>query len=129
MSGGWRQHTLRVRLALWYAGAGVAVLVAVAMLALVTGVWVPNKRLDVVLVLLLGLPGAACAFAASGYFVAGRALDFYRETQQRPAHLSFDVRLAGSAWLLLEQCDCAPLARLRVGMCGDHLEPLDLELP
>ena len=61
MSGGWRQHTLRVRLALWYAGAGVAVLVAVAMLALVTGVWVPNKRLDVVLVLLLGLPGAACA--------------------------------------------------------------------
>jgi Mg2+-importing ATPase len=74
VSGGWQRRTLRVQLALWYAGAGVAVLVAAVMVALITGVWVPGSRLVVVLVLLVGLPGAAGAFAAAGYFVAGRAL-------------------------------------------------------
>jgi Mg2+-importing ATPase len=70
----WQARTLRVQLALWYAGAGVAVLVVAVMVALITGVWVPGSRLVVVLVLLVGLPGAAGAFAAAGYFVAGRAL-------------------------------------------------------
>ncbi len=74
MSGRWRRRTLRIRLALWYAGAGVALLVGAAMLALMSGIWVPTTRLDVVVVLLVGLPGGAGAFALAGYFVAGRAL-------------------------------------------------------
>ena len=74
MSGVWQQPTLRVRLALWYAGAGVAVLVVAVMVALITGMWAPGSRVDVLFVLLVGLPGAACAFAVAGYVVAGRAL-------------------------------------------------------
>ncbi len=74
MRGGRQQPTLRVRLALWYAGAGVAVLIVAVMVALITGMWAPGSRGDVVFVLLVGLPGAACAFAAAGYVVAGRAL-------------------------------------------------------
>jgi P-type Mg2+ transporter len=74
VSASWQRRSLRVRLALWYAGAGVAVLVAGMMVALIMGMWVPGSRLDVVWALLLGLPGAACAFALAGYFVAGRAL-------------------------------------------------------
>jgi P-type Mg2+ transporter len=71
---GWQQRSLRVRLAAWYTGGGVAVLVACMMAALMSGVWVPITRADVLIVLLVGLPGAACAFAAAGYVIAGRAL-------------------------------------------------------
>jgi Mg2+-importing ATPase len=71
---GWQQRSLRVRLTAWYTGAGVAVLVACVMAALISGVWVPITRADVLIVLLVGLPGAACAFAVAGYVVAGRVL-------------------------------------------------------
>jgi Mg2+-importing ATPase len=74
VSWGWRRQTLRVRLTIGYTGAGVAVLVLAVMAALMSGFWVPRGRLDVVLVLLVGLPCAACAFAAASYFVVGRAL-------------------------------------------------------
>jgi Mg2+-importing ATPase len=70
----WQQRTLRAHLAAWYAGAGVVILVTCLMAALITGIWTPGSRVDVLIVLLVGLPGAACAFAAAGYLVAGRAL-------------------------------------------------------
>ena len=71
----WRQRSLRVRLAAWYAGAGVAVLVACLMAALISGVWLPASRAAVLLVLFVGLPGAAGAFAAAGYFVPHRMIE------------------------------------------------------
>ena len=84
----WQRRTLRVQLALWYAGASVAVLITAVMVALITGVWVPGSRLDVVLVLLVGLPGVASAFAAAGYFVAGRALAPIAVMAERARQLS-----------------------------------------
>jgi P-type Mg2+ transporter len=74
MTVGWQQRTLRARLATWYAGAGVIILVTCLMAALMTGVWTPASRGDVLLVLLVWLPGAACAFAVAGYLIAGQAL-------------------------------------------------------
>jgi P-type Mg2+ transporter len=88
VSSGSRRNTLRVRLALWYAGAGLAVFVAAVMLALIIGVWVPPRRIDVVLVLVVGLPGAACALAAAGYVVAGRALAPLAVMAERARRLS-----------------------------------------
>ena len=70
----WQQRSLRARLATWYAGAGVIILVTCLMVGLMTGVWTPASRGDVLLVLLVWLPGAACAFAAAGYLIAGQAL-------------------------------------------------------
>src|SRR5580704_10230301 len=58
------------------------------MVALISGVWVPGRRLDVVLVLLVGLPGAAGAFAAAGYLVAGRALAPIAVMAERARRLS-----------------------------------------
>ena len=88
MSGGWQSRALRVRLALWYAGAAVAVFVVALMIALISGVWVPGTRADVVWVLLVGLPGAACALAVAGYFVAGRALAPLTVMAERARRLS-----------------------------------------
>ena len=85
---GWRQRTLRVRLAIWYTAAGIALLVLAMMVALISRVWVPGSRLDVVLVLLIGLPIAACAFAAAGYLVAGRALAPIAVMAERARRLS-----------------------------------------
>jgi Mg2+-importing ATPase len=84
----WRQRSLRVRLAAWYAGAGVAVLVGCLMGALISGVWAPASRAAVLLVLLVFLPGAAGAFAAAGYFVAGRALAPLKVLAERARRLS-----------------------------------------
>jgi P-type Mg2+ transporter len=84
----WRQRSLRVRLAAWYAGAGVAVLVACLMAALISGVWLPASRAAVLLVLFVFLPGAAGAFAAAGYFVAGRALAPLKVLAERARRLS-----------------------------------------
>jgi Mg2+-importing ATPase len=88
MSATWRLRSLRVRLAAWYAGAGVAVLVVCLMAALISGVWLPASRAAVLLVLLVFLPGAACAFAAAGYFVAGRALAPLKVLAERARRLS-----------------------------------------
>jgi methyl-accepting chemotaxis protein len=84
----WRQRSLRVRLAAWYAGAGVAVLVACLMVALISGAWLPASRAIVLLVLFVGLPGAAGAFAAAGYFVAGKALAPLKVLAERARRLS-----------------------------------------
>ena len=84
----WRQRSLRVRLAAWYAGVGVAVLVACLMAALISGVWLPASRTAVLMVLLVFLPGAAGVFAAAGYFVAGRALAPLKVLAERARRLS-----------------------------------------
>jgi Mg2+-importing ATPase len=84
----WRQRSLRVRLAAWYAGAGVAVLVACLMAALISGVWLPTSRAAVLLVLFVFLPGAAVAFAAAGYLVAGKALAPLKVLAERARRLS-----------------------------------------
>jgi P-type Mg2+ transporter len=84
----WRQRSLRVRLAAWYAGAGVAVLVSCLMAALISGVWLPASRTAVLLVLFVFLPCAAGAFAAAGYFVAGRALAPLKVLAERARRLS-----------------------------------------
>ena len=84
----WRQRSLRVRLAAWYAGAGVAVLVTCLMAALISGIWLPASRTAVLLILFVFLPGAAGAFAAAGYFVAGRALAPLKVLAERARRLS-----------------------------------------
>jgi P-type Mg2+ transporter len=84
----WRKRSLRVRLAAWYAGVGVAVLVACLMAALISGVWLPASRAAVLVVLLVFLPGAAGVFAAAGYFVAGRALAPLKVLAERARRLS-----------------------------------------
>jgi P-type Mg2+ transporter len=88
VSVGWRQHSLRVRLSAWYAGAGVVVLVTCVMAALMGRIWVPATRADVLIVLFVGLPGAACAFAAVGYLIAGRALAPLKVMAERARRLS-----------------------------------------
>jgi len=84
----WRKRSLRVRLAAWYAGVGVAVLVACLMAALMSGVWLPASRGAVLVVLLVFLPGAAGIFAAAGYFVAGRVLAPLKVLAERARRLS-----------------------------------------
>lgn len=88
MNEGRQRNTLRVRLALWFAGAGLAVIIAAMMLALIAGAWLPARRFEVVLVLLIGLPSAACIFAAVGYLVAGRALAPLAVMTERARRLS-----------------------------------------
>ena len=84
----WRRHSLRVRLAAWYAGVGIAVLVTGLMTVLIGGIWIPTSRAVVLLVLLIGLPSAACAFAVAGYFAADRALAPLRLMVERTRRLS-----------------------------------------
>jgi len=83
-----KSNTLRGRLALWFAGAGLAVMIAAVMLALIAGAWIPSRRLEVVLVLLFGLPAAASIFAAVGYLAAGRALAPLAVMTERARRLS-----------------------------------------
>ena len=84
----WRQRSLRIELASWYAGAGAAVLVMLLMAALITGVWTPARRLDVLLVLLIGLPLAVALLAVAGYLIAERALAPIRTMVDRARRLS-----------------------------------------
>jgi P-type Mg2+ transporter len=84
----WRKRSLRVRLAAWYAGVGVAVLVACLMAALISGIWLPASRAAVLVVLLVFLPGAAGVFGAAGYFVAGRVLAPLKVLAERARRLS-----------------------------------------
>ena len=88
MSVWWQRRSLRLHLASWYAGAGVAVLVTCLMAALIFGVWMPTRRLDVLLVLLVGVPIAACLLAIAGYFIAARALAPIRTMVERARRLS-----------------------------------------
>lgn len=88
MNAWWRQRSLRIQLAGWYAGAGVAVLVACLMAALIWGIWIPTHRLDVILALFVGLPCAAGLLAIAGYFLAERALAPVRAMVERARRLS-----------------------------------------
>lgn len=88
MSDWWQQRSLRVRLAGWYAGSGVAIVIVCVMAALVLGVWKPARRLDVVLMLVVGLPLVASLMALAGYFIAEQALAPLRTMVERARHLS-----------------------------------------
>jgi P-type Mg2+ transporter len=82
---GW---SLRFRAALWFAATGVTVIVTGVMISLVMGVWAPGGRMAVLLVLFVGLPCAACAFALAGYFVATRVLAPLTVMAERARRLS-----------------------------------------
>jgi heavy metal sensor kinase len=58
------------------------------MAALMYGIWQPPSRADVVLVLTIGLPGAAVLFAVAGYVVAGRVLSPVKKMAERAQRLS-----------------------------------------
>jgi len=112
-----RRHSLRVRLAAWYAGAGVVVLVSGLMAALIGGIWIPTSRAVVLLVLLIGLPGAACAFAVAGYFAADRALAPLRLMVERTRRLSAQS-LSERLPIVNTQDELGQLAGVFNGMLG-----------
>jgi P-type Mg2+ transporter len=112
-----RRHSLRVRLATWYAGAGVVVLVSGLMAALIGGIWIPTSRAVVLLVLLIGLPGAACAFAVAGYFAADRALAPLRLMVERTRRLSAQS-LSERLPIVNTQDELGQLASVFNGMLG-----------
>ncbi len=84
----WQRRSLRVRLAVWYALAGVAICVAYFTLALVAGVWRPANRPHLWLALALGGPATMLLFALAGYVIAGRALAPVKEMVERTRRLS-----------------------------------------
>ena len=84
----WQRRSLRVRLAAWYAVAGIAICAAYFILALVAGVWRPTNRLHLWLALALGGPGTTLLFALAGYVIAGRALAPVKEMVERTRRLS-----------------------------------------
>src|ERR1700678_12805 len=112
-----RRHSLRIRLAAWYAGAGVVVLVSGLMAALMGGIWIPTSRAVVLLVLLIGLPGAACAFAVAGYFAADRALAPLRLMVERTRQLSAQS-LSERLPVVNTQDELGQLASVFNGMLG-----------
>jgi Mg2+-importing ATPase len=112
-----RRHSLRFRLAAWYAGAGVVVLVSGLMAALIGGIWIPTSRAVVLLVLLIGLPGAACAFAVAGYFAADRALAPLRLMVERTRRLSAQS-LSERLPIVNTQDELGQLASVFNGMLG-----------
>jgi heavy metal sensor kinase len=79
---------LRVRLAGWYAVAGMAVCAVYFTFALVAGVWDPLNRAHLWLTLALGGPVTMLLFALAGYFIAGRALAPVKEMVERISRLS-----------------------------------------
>jgi heavy metal sensor kinase len=84
----WERRSLRVRLAVWYAAAGVAICAAYFTLALVAGVWRPTNRSHHWLALALGGPATMLLFALAGYVIAGRALAPVKEMVERTRRLS-----------------------------------------
>ncbi|HXP59088.1 MAG TPA: hypothetical protein VN829_01285 [Dongiaceae bacterium] len=84
----WQRRSLRVRLAAWYAVAGMAICAAYFTLALVAGVWRPTNRSHLWLALALGGPATMLLFAAAGYVIAGRALAPVKEMVERTRRLS-----------------------------------------
>jgi heavy metal sensor kinase len=79
---------LRVRLAAWYAVAGIAICAACFTLGLVAGVWQPTNRSHLWLALALGGPATLLLFALAGYGIAGRALAPVKEMVERTRRLS-----------------------------------------
>jgi P-type Mg2+ transporter len=88
VSAWWRQRSLRIKLAVWYAGSGATLLVVCLMAALILGAWQPEHRLDVLLVLLVGLPFVACLMALAGYLIAEQILAPVRTMVERARRLS-----------------------------------------
>lgn len=88
MSTWWQRRSLRIRLAAWYAGAGAAVAVLCLMAALISGLWTPARRGDVLLALLVGLPLVAGLLWLAGYFIAEQALAPIRIMAERARRLS-----------------------------------------
>ena len=84
----WQRRSLRVRLAAWYALAGMAICAAHFTLALVAGVWRPANRSHLWLALGLGGPATTLLFALAGYYIAGRALAPVKEMVERTRRLS-----------------------------------------
>lgn len=89
MSATWLQRrSLRIKLAAWYAGTGAAIVVVCLMAALTTGLWMPTRRLEVVLALLVVLPVVAILLAIAGYVIAERVLGPVRNMAERAHRLS-----------------------------------------
>jgi heavy metal sensor kinase len=84
----WQRRSLRVRLAAWYAVAGIVICAAYFTLALVAGVWKPTSRSHLWLAVALGGPGTMLLFAWAGYVIAGRALAPVKEMVERTRRLS-----------------------------------------
>jgi heavy metal sensor kinase len=79
---------LRVRLAAWYALAGMAICAAYFTLALLAGVWRPTNRSHLWLALALGGPATMLLFGLAGFVIAGRALAPVKEMVDRTRRLS-----------------------------------------
>jgi signal transduction histidine kinase len=84
----WQQRSLRVRLAAWYAVAGLSICTAYFALALMAGVWRPANRSHGWLSFVLGGLATLLLFAWAGYVIAGRALAPVKEMVERTRKLS-----------------------------------------
>lgn len=84
----WLRRSLRGRLAIWYAATGAAVWVACLGLMVAVGLWRPETKTNLLLILIVGTPGAFVLCGVSGYFLAGRALAPVKEMVERTRLLS-----------------------------------------
>ncbi len=84
----WQRRSLRVRLAAWYALAGMAICAACFTLALLAGVLRPTNRSHQWLALALGVPATMLLFGLAGFVIAGRALAPVKGMVERTRRLS-----------------------------------------
>ncbi len=84
----WQRRSMRVRLAAWYAVAGVAICALDFAVALAAGAWRPPSRSHLWLAVALGGPATMLLFAMAGYFIAGHALAPVKEMVERTRRLS-----------------------------------------
>ena len=84
----WQRRSLRVRLAIWYAVAGMTICTACFAASLTVGVWRSGDRAQLWLALTVGGPATLLLFALTGYFIAGRALAPVKEMVERTRRLS-----------------------------------------
>jgi heavy metal sensor kinase len=84
----WQRRSLRVRLAAWYAVAGIGICAACFTLAMGAGAWNPTNRAHLWPALALGGPATMLMFALAGYVIAGRALAPVKEMVERTRRLS-----------------------------------------
>ena len=84
----WQLRSRRVWLAIWYAVAGDLVLALCVATALGLGIWKPESRHDLVLMLAIGVLVATLLFVFIGFVIAGFALEPVRETIELARRLS-----------------------------------------
>jgi heavy metal sensor kinase len=84
----WQRRSLRVRLAAWYAIAGMAICAVSFIAALLADVWRPMNRSHLWPALAVGGTATLLQFALAGYFIAGRALAPVKEMVERTRRLS-----------------------------------------